>query len=116
MIGALLLAITTSLPELVTSIAAVKRGALTLAVGGILGGNTFDTLFAAIADLFYRPGSIYHGASQRELFLITTTILMTAVLLLGLLIREKRGVANIGFESMIICVIYLGGIIFLNLA
>jgi cation:H+ antiporter len=35
----------TSIPELVTAVAAVRQGSLTLAVGGIVGGNAFDTLF-----------------------------------------------------------------------
>ena len=34
----------TSLPELVTSIAAIRRGAGKLAIGNILGRNTFDLL------------------------------------------------------------------------
>ena len=61
-VGAYLMAIATSLPELVTAVAAVRRGALTLAVGNILGGNAFDTLFLAVADVAYREGSIYHAA------------------------------------------------------
>lgn len=38
-VGALLSATATSLPELVTTLAAVRRGALQLAVGGIIGGQ-----------------------------------------------------------------------------
>lgn len=107
--GGLLTAISTSLPELVTSVAAVRRGALTLAVGGVIGGNAFDTLFAAVADIAYRPGSIYHAASDKELALVTLTILMTAVLLMGLLRREKSGFANIGFEGVFVLLLYFAG-------
>ena len=38
--------------------------------------------------------------------MVAVTILMTAVLLLGLLRREKSGVATIGFESALILVPY----------
>ena len=114
LIGGLLVAITTSLPELVTSIAAVRRGALTLAVGGILGGNAFDTLFAAVADISYRDGSIYHAASQSETLLIAVTILMTAILIMGLIKREKKGIANIGFESVLIIIVYIAGFLTIN--
>lgn len=107
--GGLFTAVSTSLPELVTSVAAVRRGALTLAVGGVIGGNAFDTLFAAVADIAYRPGSIYHAASAKEPVLVTLTILMTAVLLMGLLSREKRGFANIGFEGFFVLLLYFGG-------
>ena len=107
-VGGLFTAVATSLPELVTSLAAVRQGALTLAVSGVLGGNAFDTLFLAMADVAYREGSIYHAITQRQSFLLTLTILMTAILLMGLVRREKRGFANIGFESCAITVLYVG--------
>lgn len=108
-VGTLLTAVSTSLPELVTTLAAVRRGALTLAVGGIIGGNTFDVILVAASDIAYRDGSIYHAASPQPLFVIALTILLTAVLLLGLLRREKYGFANIGFESLLVLLIYAGG-------
>ncbi len=108
-VGAYFTALTTSVPELVTTIAAVRRGALTLAMGGIVGGNLFDTLFIASADVAYRPGSLYHAVPDAPYFLTGLCILMVAVLLLGMLRRERRGFANIGFESAIIFVLYLGG-------
>ncbi|MDB9524718.1 sodium:calcium antiporter [Oscillatoria sp. CS-180] len=108
-VGGLFTAVTTSLPELVTAIAAVRQGALGLAVGGIIGGNSFDVLFVAFSDFAYRPGSIYHALTSSQTFIIALTILMTGTLLLGLLRREKHGIANIGFESLLILFLYLGG-------
>lgn len=110
LVGALFTATTTSLPELVTTIAAVRRGALQLAVGGIIGGNTYDVLFLALSDIAYRDGSIYHAIDLGAQFWIVLAILMTAVLLLGLLRREKHGFANIGFESATIIALYAGAI------
>ncbi|MHA7814892.1 MAG: sodium:calcium antiporter [Pseudohaliea sp.] len=109
-VGVLFTAVATSLPELVTSVAAVRRGALTLAVGGIIGGNAFDCLFAAGADIAYRPGSIYHAMSSAVTFWTALTLLMAAVLLLGLLRREERGPGAIGVESVVLLVLYVGGI------
>lgn len=114
-VGGFLTAISTSLPELVTSIAAVQQGAYMLAVGGIIGGNAFDTLFAAIADIAYRDGSIYHAATEYQVFQIALTILLIGILLMGLIRREERGIANIGFESFFILVFYLGSAVFLLL-
>ncbi len=113
--GAVLIAVTTSLPELVTSVSAVRRGALTLAVSGVIGGNAFDTLFAAVADVAYRPGSIYHTASAHAKFLLALTIIMTGVLLMGLLHREKSGFGNIGFESALILALYALGLVVMAL-
>ena len=109
-VGVVLTAICTSLPELVTSVAAVRRGALQLAVGGIIGGNAFDCLFAGAADLAYRGGSIYHAIPDQTLLWMALSLLMTGVLLLGLIRREKKGLGNIGFESATIAVLYAAGI------
>ncbi len=105
-IGTLFTAISTSLPELVTTIVAVRRGALTLAVSGIVGGNTFDVLFIAFSDIAYREGSIYHAIGQSQIFILVTAILMTGILLLGLVLREREGIGNIGFESVGIIAVY----------
>jgi cation:H+ antiporter len=113
LVGGVFTAISSSLPELVTSIAAVRAGAYTLAVGGIIGGNAFDTLFVAVADVAYREGSIYTAVGSSSTVLIAVSILMTAVLSVGLIRRERHGVANIGFESMAILVLYAGMLVHL---
>lgn len=107
-VGGLFTAVATSLPELVTSIAAVRRGALTLAVGGIIGGNCFDVLFVAFADVAYQEGSIYHAITNQQIFIIALTLLLNGILLLGLLRRQKVGFANIGFESALVLSLYAG--------
>lgn len=116
LVGALATAVVTSLPELVTTIAAVRRGALQLAVGGIIGGNTFDTLFLTVADVGYRDGSVYHAIGRSDLFWLATGMLMTAVLMLGLLYREKQGPVGIGRESVTLLAIYFGAIVIQALA
>lgn len=110
-VGVLLTSVTTSLPELVTSVAAVRRGALTLAVGGIIGGNAYDTLFTAMSDIAYREGSIYHAISDKTLLWVAISLVMTGVLLMGLIRREKHGPGRIGFESVAIIGLYLAGIV-----
>jgi cation:H+ antiporter len=115
--GGLLSGVATSLPELVTTIAAVRRGALTLAVSDIVGGNFFDVLFLFAADLLFFAGSIYHaaGVGYREIFLTALALFLNAILLLGLLFRQRTGPANIGFESITMIVVYLGGYVVLSL-
>ncbi|MEX2630479.1 MAG: sodium:calcium antiporter [Tistlia sp.] len=107
--GSTFTAIATSLPELVTALAAIRRGALGLAVGDILGGNAFDVLFVAGSDLLYVEGSLYHAVEPRQIFLVALSIFMVALLLLGLLRREKHGIGNIGFESVMILLAYFAG-------
>ena len=115
-IGGLFTAVATSLPELVTAVAAVRQGALTLAVGGVIGGNCFDVLFVAFADVGYRAGSIYHAITDQQVFVIALTILLTGVLLLGLLRRQRSGIWGIGFESVLVLVLYVGAFALLFMA
>lgn len=107
LVGTLMTSTVTSLPELVTTIAAVRAGSLQLAVGGILGGNAFDTLFASFADIAYREGSIYSAIAGSDIFLTAMVAAMTGVLVLGLLRREKRGLGGIGFEGWSVGALYV---------
>ena len=109
-VGALLTATATSLPELVTTIAAVRRGALQLAVGGIIGGNTFDVIFLAASDLAWREGALYTEIDDRARFWALVGIVMTAILVLGLIRRERHGPANIGVESVALLAVYVGAV------
>ena len=108
-LGALFTAVATSLPELVVSVSAVRRGALTLAVSNIIGGNSFDTLFLAFSDVAYRDGSIYHLEGQQPLFILSLTLVLTSVLLLGLLVRQKYGVGKVGWESALMILLFVAG-------
>ncbi len=110
LVGALGTAVVTSMPELVTTLAAVRRGALSLAVGGIIGGNTFDMLFLTISDIGYREGSLYHAVGTQDVFWVTVALLMTGVLLAGLVMRERQGPGGIGLESVLLLAIYAGAI------
>ncbi|WP_062379983.1 sodium:calcium antiporter [Demequina pelophila] len=103
--GFTLTTIISSLPELVTLIAAVKIGALTLGVGNIIGGNVFDTLLISVSDVFYLDGPIYAQAGTSSLVLLGGTLLITAILAAGLLVRDRKG---IGFEGVGLPLAYVG--------
>ncbi|SHJ87137.1 cation:H+ antiporter [Tangfeifania diversioriginum] len=112
-VGVLFTAVATSFPELIVSVSAVKRGALTLSISNIIGGNSFDVLFIAFADMAYFNGSILHAITQSQVFIMAMTMLMTSVLIMGLLYREKEGFGKIGWESLAIIIIYFTGNIIL---
>ena len=105
--GTLGTAVANSLPELVTAVAAVRIGAVKLAVGDIIGGNAFEVLFLAAADFAYLEGSIYDEFTDQNVFTAVTVLLMTGVLILGMLHRERHGLANIGWESASILGLYV---------
>lgn len=108
LVGGIFTAVTTSLPELIVSISAVRQGALTLAIGNIIGGNSFDVLFLAFSDIAYLDGSLYAELTGQHVYLIALNILMTTVLLLGMLRRVKRGIGGVGFETVLLLIMYVG--------
>lgn len=107
LVGTFFTSVTTSIPELVTAVAAVRSGALTLAVGGIVGGNTFDMLFIAVGDVAYQEGSIYAAVGTSDIFVMGWTMLLVALVGAGLVRRERRG---IGFEGYGVLVLYVTGL------
>lgn len=104
-VGTLFTSTATSLPELVTTLAAVRRRALQLAIGGIVGGNTFDILFLTVSDIAYRDGSLYHAMQPQDALVIVAAIIISAILLMGLIARDKW---SIGFEGVAILGTYAG--------
>lgn len=102
--GALITAGATSTPELVTAVTAARRMRLHLAVGDIVGGNTFDILFLAVADLAFAT-SVYTVVGGEVVLLIASGILLNALLLLGFV---RRGSArSVSLESWIMLGVYL---------
>ncbi|MBU5429926.1 calcium/sodium antiporter [Kineothrix sp. MSJ-39] len=75
-IGLTIVAFGTSLPELVTSIAAARRGNADIAIGNIVGSNVFNILFVAGTSALIRP-----VVFERKFVLDTAMATATAVLL-----------------------------------
>lgn len=114
-VGGVLMGIVNALPETVTAIAAVRRGAPTLAIAAVLGGNILDVLTLVAGDVAYRPGSIYHAAGSQELLATTTSLFLTATLLGGLLMRQTYGWGRLGFEGVLLLASYIAMTVILAL-
>ena len=112
--GTLFLAAATSLPELVVSLAALKMGALDMAVGNLLGSNVFNIFILGIDDLFYKEGSLFTRISPSHLLSVFITIVMTAVIGLGLMFKPKRKhFWLLSLDTFIIVILYISLMIYL---
>jgi len=89
-VGSLFLAISTSLPELVVAVAALRLGALDMAVANILGSNMFNIAIIFAVDLSYTRGSILAEASDTHLITAAVAAAMSLVVILGIRFRQKR--------------------------
>lgn len=89
-IGTTLIAFSTSLPELVSTLSAVRRGSYDLALGNIFGSNTFNMLLLLPLDLVYK-GSLLSAVNPIHIFTCFATILITSIAIMGQLYQvEKR--------------------------
>jgi cation:H+ antiporter len=91
-VGSLFLAITTSMPELVVSVAALRLGAVDMAVANILGSNMLNLALIAPIDLFYTKGPILSLASTGNLVTAAVVVVMNLVVIAGLRFRQRRKV------------------------
>ena len=103
-IGVTVLAIGTSLPELVTMIIAVKKGEASLSIGNIIGANTIDLAIILPLSAFIAGGA---GLSVTNLHLLVTMPVTLLIILIGIvptLIFKKFS----RWQGIVMFVIYLG--------
>ncbi|EHC09661.1 sodium/calcium exchanger membrane region [Fischerella thermalis JSC-11] len=109
-IGALLLAATTSLPEVVTGVAAVRLNAVDLAVSNIFGSNIFNMGILSIYDLTYLQGDLWSNISSVHIFTAIVAMMMTSVAIVGLIYRAARpSRIYITWDGMTLILLYVSG-------
>ena len=89
-VGSLFLAVTTSMPELAVTVAALRLGAIDMAVADILGANMLDMVVITWVDLFYTRGPILTMVSRAHLITATVAVIMSLLVIVGLRFRQKR--------------------------
>ena len=110
-VGVTFLAAATSLPELSTTITAVRMGAYTLAISNLFGSNLIMIVLVFPADIFHVSGPILSSASDSTQLAMSMGILVTAVYLIGLIVRRKPKVWRIGADSMLVLSLYASSLI-----
>jgi cation:H+ antiporter len=109
-IGTSLVAITTSLPELVTAVAAVRLGAFDLAVGNLFGSNAFNMAAFLFADLAYREGDLLSSLNSVHALTALWSILMMNIGLMGIIYRAEKRFILIEPDSLLMIVSYILGL------
>jgi cation:H+ antiporter len=88
-VGVFFLGISTSLPEIAASLAAVRMGAIDLAIGNVLGSNLFNVMLLAAYDIFDGPKNLWASMSTANALALTIAIMMTAVTIISLIYRAS---------------------------
>ncbi|MCA9294416.1 MAG: calcium/sodium antiporter [Phycisphaerales bacterium] len=100
-IGLTIVAIATSLPELVTSFLSVRRGHVDLAVGNVVGSNIFNLLFVLALTSLVRPIDMPPGG-RVEL------VVMAALALLLWPMSRTHGSTVSRLEGLTLLAVYVG--------
>ena len=89
-LGAALLAVTTSLPELVASIASLRIGAYDMAVGNLFGSNVANMSVLLFADLAYTDGPILASVAPAQAVAGVGAILLMAIAVAAIVGESER--------------------------
>lgn len=106
-VGNIFIAVSTSLPEVVVSVAAVKIGAIDLAIGNLFGSNIFNIFILALDDVFFTKGPLLSFASSNHIISALSAIAMTTIAIIGLTYRTERKPLFLAWDSMGILLMYV---------
>jgi cation:H+ antiporter len=109
-IGTTLVALVTSLPEMVTTIAAVRLGADDMAIGNLFGSNMFNMLAIGLTDVFYLRGRFLGVIDPAFIVVGMLGLLMTGLGLIGNLARLERRVLSIEVDALALIIFYIAGL------
>lgn len=93
--GTVLMALVTTLPEMAVTLSALRRGALDMAIGNLLGSNLFNVAILAIDDVFYLPGPLLAAASPAHAATAVTAAMMCGLVIAGLQMRPRGRVLRL---------------------
>lgn len=107
-VGTIFVAISTTLPEGITSFYALKLAAPDLAVANLFGSNLFNIALLGVDDLAYTKGPLLSNASPDHLFSAITALVMTGIAITGLTYRvQKKAWANVSWDGAALVFLYL---------
>ncbi len=112
-VGNIFIALSTSLPEVVVSISAMRIGAVDLAIGNLLGSNIFNIFILGIDDLFYADGPLLSSVSTSHAISALSAIVMTSLAVVGLVYRSEKKRMALSWHSAGMIMVYLGNILLL---
>ncbi len=115
-VGTLFVAAITSAPEVVVTIAALRMGAVDLAIGNLFGSNLFNIAILAIDDIAYTTGPLLAGVAVSHATSAFSAMMMSGLAVVGLILRPvSRVFRTVSWISLLLLVIYLLNTLFLYL-
>jgi len=105
-VGTVLVGCTTSFPEIAAAVAAVRLGAVDLAVGNIFGSNAFNMIVLLLMDFAYRGAPLLASVSHDHVISSFSAIMAISLGVMAILARTHRKVWVARFIAVMIIAIY----------
>ena len=109
LVGTIMLAFVTSLPEMVVSISALKIGSLDLAIGNIFGSNMTNMFILFICDVFYLQSPLVTDVSVKHIFTVFLGLSLVYMLLFGIYRKNKKLILGMGWDTVVMLGLFLFG-------
>ena len=109
-VGAVLLAASTSLPEVSTVLGAVRLRRYEMAISDVFGTNLFNVTILFVVDMLYDGGPVLAEAGRFAGFAALLAIVLTGLYLVGMIERRDRTVLRMGYDSLAVLAVYLAGV------
>jgi cation:H+ antiporter len=106
-VGTAFVALSTSLPEIVVSLTAMRLGAWDLAAANVLGSNLFNVAIVAIDDLAFTGGPLLLHVSNGHAVTALGAATMSIVVIAGLVVKPKPLAGRFTMSMMTLLAIYL---------
>lgn len=111
--GFVLVAISTSLPEVSTVFAAARLGLYTMAVSDIFGTNLFDVVLLFLVDALAAGDAALNTVGPFAAFGAILGIIVAVIYIAGLAERRDKSLLRLGPDSIAVMLAYLGGLVVL---
>ncbi|MGE0605723.1 MAG: sodium:calcium antiporter [Pirellulales bacterium] len=108
-VGTTLVALCTSLPELVSSLAAIRLKAFDLAVGNVFGSNAFNIILFVPLDMLH-DGPLYPALAPSHLVTCLSVIICTCITVMGQLYRVERRRKFVEPDAWLVILVVLGAL------
>jgi len=108
-VGTIIVALVTSLPEVVVSISAYKIGAVNMAVANLFGSNTFNVVLIPVMEFVSGKESILAMAQPHHIVSAGFAIAMTTIAIMGVVYRSRKSFLYLGLDALAILGFYLLG-------
>lgn len=106
-VGTAFVALSTSLPEVVVSLAAMRLGAWDMAAANVLGSNLFNVAILAIDDIFFTQGPLLATVSPAHAITALGAAAMSVIVIAGLVARPPRLFSRVSWTLIGLVTIYV---------